>query len=89
MQKFTSEVMSYLVKRGSRLELLAFASRIQPDIDEDSRPDSDSNDHWWPNYYYFRDREIDTEGREHTVAIPIQHPSLKIPGSSLIRATVE
>jgi hypothetical protein len=78
MQKFASEMMSYLAKRGSRLKLLAFASRMQPDFDEDLPPDSDSNGHWWPNYYYLRDREIDTEGREHTVAMPVQNPSLEI-----------
>jgi hypothetical protein len=77
--------MRYLVKRGSRLNLLAFASRIQPSFEDYSPPDSDFNGHWWPNYYCSPGHEIDIEGREHTVAILMEYPSLQIPKSSMIR----
>lgn len=68
MQQFATQVMQFMVERGSKLKLF----NANPTValkDEVNHP-ADANGHFWPNYTYVRGRTIDATGRTKVIAVP-------------------
>ncbi|KAF2826088.1 hypothetical protein CC86DRAFT_406388 [Ophiobolus disseminans] len=80
MQRFASQVMSYMAGRESKLKVLA----MSPYLQLSSFPDKDENGHRWPNYHYTRSWDIDARGIEHVVALSLTHAALEMPESRLL-----
>jgi hypothetical protein len=71
-QQFAEQILQYLAKKKSSVELLAFS----PTVDQDYVGEMDTNGHVWPHYYYLRGVSTTilpkTKHKTQTVAVPVK-----------------
>jgi hypothetical protein len=84
MQRYANQIMAYLVKRGSKVKLLA----VKPLRRVGRRKLKDGNVHCWLGYFYVRSWGVDDKGAQHVVARPLGRPDLDMPESTIVSIEV-
>jgi hypothetical protein len=82
MQVFANEIFKYMLARASSLVLFA----VQPSVvgSTKSRPQTDTNGHQWPEYFFIKGHISNAQGRNEVVAVPLRGAKLEMPESTVL-----